>query len=98
VKADDGTTRRCFLEGSAGAGHVASSLSSASSFWFMNYGVRGGNKLPRSQVPPADLDWKSWLGSAPDQPFNPMKFRTWRQFWDFGGGDLADLMTIAETD
>jgi hypothetical protein len=26
-------------------------------FWFMNYGVRGGNKLPGSQVPPADLDW-----------------------------------------
>ena len=64
-------------------------------FWFMNYGVRGVNNLPRSQVPPANLDWKSWLGSAPDQPFNPMKFRTWRQFWDFGGGNLADLMTHA---
>ena len=24
-----------------------------------------------------------------------MKFRTWRQFWDFGGGNLADLMTHA---
>ncbi len=24
-------------------------------FWFMNYGVRGGNNLPGSQVPPADL-------------------------------------------
>ncbi len=64
-------------------------------FWFMNYGVRGANDLPRSSAPPANLDWKSWLGSAPDQPFNPMKFRTWRQFWDFGGGNLADLMTHA---
>ena len=64
-------------------------------FWFMNYGVRGVDKLPKSQVPPANLDWKSWLGSAPDQPFNEMKFRTWRQFWDFGGGNLADLMTHA---
>ncbi len=64
-------------------------------FWFMNYGVRGGNNLPGSQVPPADLDWKAWLGSAPAQPFNPMRFRVWRQFWDFGGGNLTDLMTHA---
>ena len=24
-----------------------------------------------------------------------MKFRVWRQFWDFGGGNLCDLMTHA---
>jgi predicted dehydrogenase len=64
-------------------------------FWFMNYGVRGVHNLPKSQAPPADLDWKAWLGSAPAQPFNPMKFRVWRQFWDFGGGNLGDLMTHA---
>jgi predicted dehydrogenase len=64
-------------------------------FWFMNYGVRGVKNLPRNQVPPANLDWKAWLGSAPAQPFHPMRFRTWRQFWDFGGGNLADLMTHA---
>ena len=65
-------------------------------FWFMNYGVRGAGNLPRSAAaPPADLDWKAWLGSAPEQPFDPMKFRVWRQFWDFGGGNLADLMTHA---
>ena len=64
-------------------------------FWFMNYGVRGGNNLPGSQVPPANLDWKAWLGSAPAQPFNRMRFRVWRQFWDFGGGNLTDLMTHA---
>jgi len=64
-------------------------------FWFMNYGVRGANKLPKGQVPPANLDWTAWLGSAPAQPFHEMKFRVWRQFWDFGGGNLADLMTHA---
>ncbi len=64
-------------------------------FWFMNYGVRGVHNLPRNQEPPAGLDWKAWLGSAPTQPFHPMKFRIWRQFWDFGGGNLADLMTHA---
>ncbi len=64
-------------------------------FWFMNYGIRGVNNLPRSQEPPANLDWMAWLGSAPAQPFNHLKFRVWRQFWDFGGGNLADLMTHA---
>jgi predicted dehydrogenase len=64
-------------------------------FWFMNYGVRGVKNLPRTQAPPANLDWKAWLGSAPAQPFHLLKFRTWRQFWDFGGGNLADLMTHA---
>jgi predicted dehydrogenase len=64
-------------------------------FWFMNYGVRGVKRAPGTHAPPAGLDWKAWLGSAPDQPFDPMKFRIWRQFWDFGGGNLADLMTHA---
>ena len=65
-------------------------------FWFMNYGPRGAMvKIPPKQIPPADLDWKAWLGPAPDQPFSQMKFRVWRQFWDFGGGNLADLMTHA---
>ena len=64
-------------------------------FWYMNYGVRGVSSLPKSQAAPANLDWKAWLGSAPEQPFNQMKFRVWRQFWDFGGGNLADLMTHA---
>ena len=39
------------------------------------------------------LDWKRWLGPAPDQPFRPERFFQWRHFWDFGGGGLADLMT-----
>jgi predicted dehydrogenase len=39
------------------------------------------------------LDWKRWLGSAPDQPFRPERFFQWRHFWDFGGGGHTDLMT-----
>ena len=39
------------------------------------------------------LDWKRWLGSAPDQPFRPERFYQWRHFWDFGGGGVTDLMT-----
>jgi predicted dehydrogenase len=47
----------------------------------------GDYNISRSSV-----DWKAWLGSAPDQPFDPYRFREWRWFWDFGGGVLADLM------
>jgi predicted dehydrogenase len=38
------------------------------------------------------LDWKRFLGNAPDQPFDDYKFRNWRWFWDFGNGILTDLM------
>ncbi len=48
---------------------------------------------PRSyQVDPASVDWKSFLGNAPIQEFDPYRFRNWRWFWDFGGGILTDLM------
>jgi hypothetical protein len=35
------------------------------------------------EVDPSQIDWKGFLGSAPDQPFDPFRFRQWRWFWDF---------------
>jgi predicted dehydrogenase len=43
-------------------------------------------------IDPASVDWKRFLGNAPDQPFDPYRFRHWRWFWDFGGGIFTDLM------
>ena len=40
----------------------------------------------------AKLDWKAFLGNAPDQPFDEYRYRNWRWFWDFGGGIFTDLM------
>jgi len=40
-----------------------------------------------------ELDWKQWLGGAPDQPFSKEKFYHWRWFWNFGGGAMTDLFT-----
>jgi predicted dehydrogenase len=40
----------------------------------------------------ASIDWKRFLGNAPDQPYDEYRFRNWRWFWDFGGGILTDLM------
>lgn len=41
---------------------------------------------------PATVEWKRFLGGAPDQPFDEYRFRNWRFFWDFGGGIFTDLM------
>jgi predicted dehydrogenase len=43
-------------------------------------------------IDPKKVDWKAFLGSAPDQPFDEYRLRSWRWFWDFGGGIFTDLM------
>ena len=58
-------------------------------YWWQNY-QRGSDRKP---VEPQLLDWKLWLGSAPDQPFSEEKFYYWRWYWNFGGGAMTDLFT-----
>jgi predicted dehydrogenase len=58
-------------------------------YWYQNYHSR----QPVKPIDPQLLDWKRWLGSAPDQPYDEEKFRRWRWFWDFGGGAMTDLFT-----
>jgi predicted dehydrogenase len=58
-------------------------------YWWQNYLAHG----PRTVVDPQTLDWKQWLGGAPDQPFSEEKFFRWRWFWNFGGGAMTDLFT-----
>src|SRR5438445_3799073 len=43
-------------------------------------------------VDPKQVNWKAFLGNAPQQPFDEFRFRNWRWFWDFGNGILTDLM------
>jgi predicted dehydrogenase len=56
--------------------------------WYQRYahGVR-------TPIDASSVDWKGFLGSAPDQPFNPLRCSHWRWFWDFGGGHLTDLFS-----
>jgi len=51
-------------------------------------------KKPNLSIDPKSVDWKRWLGSAKDQPFDPYRLAggNWRWFWDFGGGIFTDLM------
>jgi predicted dehydrogenase len=35
------------------------------------------------------LDWKQWLGNAPDRPVDATRFFNWYYFWDYSGGLLV---------
>ncbi|WP_263381531.1 Gfo/Idh/MocA family protein [Granulicella arctica] len=59
-------------------------------YWWQNYGSSGG----WTAMKPMDaslLDWKRWLGGAPDQAFSVEKYSRWRWYWNFGGGAMTDL-------
>jgi predicted dehydrogenase len=58
-------------------------------YWWQNY----QRDWPTEAVDHQALDWKMWLGSAPDQPYSQEKFFHWRWFWNFGGGAMTDLFT-----
>jgi len=58
-------------------------------YWWQNY----QRNWPRKPVDTQALDWKLWLGTAPEQAFSEEKFFRWRWFWDFGGGAMTDLFT-----
>ncbi|MGD0200022.1 MAG: Gfo/Idh/MocA family oxidoreductase [Bryobacteraceae bacterium] len=37
------------------------------------------------------VDWKTWLGPAPERPWDPDRFFRFRKFWDYSGGIATDL-------
>ena len=42
---------------------------------------------------PGKLDWKRFLGDAKQRDLEPMRFRRWRYFWDYSGGNMTDQGT-----
>lgn len=42
---------------------------------------------------PGKLDWKRFLGPAKSHELQPMRFRSWRLFWDYSGGNMTDQGT-----
>jgi predicted dehydrogenase len=60
-------------------------------YWWQNYQRSTAPGSPAGKVAMEDLDWKQWLGPAPDQPFNEDRFFRWRWYWNFGGGAMTDL-------
>jgi predicted dehydrogenase len=49
-------------------------------------------KLDNSPLP-GKLDWARFLGNAPRRELEPMRFRRWRYFWDYAGGNMTDQGT-----
>ncbi|MCB1020853.1 MAG: Gfo/Idh/MocA family oxidoreductase [Bryobacterales bacterium] len=41
---------------------------------------------------PETVDWKAFLGEAPDQEFSGERFFRWRKYWDFSGGIATDFL------
>jgi predicted dehydrogenase len=37
------------------------------------------------------IDWKMWLGSAPQRSYNADRFFRFRKYWDYSGGIATDL-------
>jgi predicted dehydrogenase len=49
---------------------------------------------PLNNTPlPGKLDWTRFLGTAKKRALEPMRFRYWRYFWDYAGGNVTDQGT-----
>lgn len=42
--------------------------------------------------PGPDLNWKRFLGDAPEVPYSVSRFFQWRLYWDYAGGPATDLL------
>jgi predicted dehydrogenase len=63
-------------------------ISLAKAMWNWNFAV------PLDNSPLAGrLDWDRFLGTAPRRPLEPKRFRWWRGFWDYSGGNMTDQGT-----
>jgi len=56
-----------------------------------DWGERGMPILDPSAKPGPDLDWKAFLGDAPEVEFSVQRFFCWRMYLDYAGGPPTDL-------
>jgi predicted dehydrogenase len=47
---------------------------------------------PPPDLSPRNLDWDTWLGTAPKRPFDPVVFARWRCWKEYGTGVAGDLL------
>ncbi|HEX3877354.1 MAG TPA: Gfo/Idh/MocA family oxidoreductase [Bryobacteraceae bacterium] len=46
----------------------------------------------RPDMTPENIVWKSFLGEAPQRPFDANRYLNWRFFWDYSGGNVFENM------
>jgi len=56
-----------------------------------DWGERGMPIDDPNAQPGPDLDWKAFLASAPERPFDVSRFFRWRMYKDYAGGPSTDL-------
>jgi len=63
-------------------------------FWFRN--SKDDNPAWRYVIPRGvtedQVNWKEFLGTAPDVPWDPARYFQWRCYWDYSNGIGGDLM------
>jgi predicted dehydrogenase len=47
---------------------------------------------PPPDLSPQNLDWDTWLGTAPKKAFDPLAFARWRCWKEYGTGVAGDLL------
>src|SRR6267154_3660023 len=47
---------------------------------------------PSPDLSPENLDWDTWLGTAPKKAFDPLLFARWRCWKEYGTGVAGDLL------
>jgi len=63
---------------------------SATKAWMYRAGTTALPVVPNEPVPPG-VNYKMWLGPAPERPFNRNRFHyEFRWFWDYAGGLMTD--------
>jgi predicted dehydrogenase len=71
---------------------VLGEISMVRATWNWDFRSKFGDMM-RAEPLPGELDWPRFLGSAPKRPLEPKRFRWWRAFWDYSGGNMTDQGT-----
>ncbi len=60
--------------------------------WLGSAKWAGGERPTDTPPVPKGLHWDTWLGPAPERPYNPTYLpANWRRWWAFGNGTLGDM-------
>lgn len=68
---------------------TTSNRNSANGAWVRHLDAKGNLKSGSE----SSIDWKQWLGEAPEVPFSVERFYNWTQWFDYDTGMIGQLFT-----